>query len=199
MTASVDTTDSSLERTSSGSPSPHLSFSFDCSAFLNWQYNPIESQDENALVFRSLVATVKSQPALDENREAKAVKFLTTLAQRLLMSADAFLSCFTSDSADSLPDFVQSVLVLISSPSQIITTSTMKMLRTLLAHCSAPHRLALVKANIIPHIINTLNPQSLSFAEAEDTVTDKSSRQSAISGTVNSSMVGNPEHAIRHL
>ncbi|KAK2955179.1 hypothetical protein BLNAU_9908 [Blattamonas nauphoetae] len=44
----------------------------------------------------------------------------------------------------------------------------MKMLNTLLQQCSKRVHLALVKADLIPQLITTLNPHSLSFAEAED-------------------------------
>ncbi|KAK2955182.1 hypothetical protein BLNAU_9911 [Blattamonas nauphoetae] len=44
----------------------------------------------------------------------------------------------------------------------------MKMLQRFTLTCSAKLRLALVKADLIPHLINTLNPQSLCFGEAED-------------------------------
>ncbi|KAK2944323.1 hypothetical protein BLNAU_20768 [Blattamonas nauphoetae] len=44
----------------------------------------------------------------------------------------------------------------------------MKMLKTLLSHCSAQHLFTLVQADLIPRLINSLNPQSLSFEEAVD-------------------------------
>ncbi|KAK2948848.1 hypothetical protein BLNAU_16191 [Blattamonas nauphoetae] len=157
MTASIANKDSSLEQTSS-----------DCSAFLNWQYNPIESEDEKAVVFQSLVATIKFQPALDDSLEAKAVNFLESVDLLTRSSAHAFLNSFASNSDDSLTDFVQSIVVLVSIPNEDITTSTMKMLRTLLANCSATHRLALVKADMIPQLISILNPLSLSLVDAVD-------------------------------
>ncbi|KAK2952680.1 hypothetical protein BLNAU_12329 [Blattamonas nauphoetae] len=42
----------------------------------------------------------------------------------------------------------------------------MKMLRNLIDCCSSQMHLALVTADLIPRLITTLNPQSLSFAEA---------------------------------
>ncbi|KAK2954307.1 hypothetical protein BLNAU_10806 [Blattamonas nauphoetae] len=42
----------------------------------------------------------------------------------------------------------------------------MKMLDSLIGRCSVKVRLALVKADLIPQVINTLNPLLLSFAEA---------------------------------
>ncbi|KAK2954363.1 hypothetical protein BLNAU_10695 [Blattamonas nauphoetae] len=106
----------------------------DCSAFLNWNEAKPASEDEQAVIFRSLVATLKSQPALDVSLESKTV----------------------------------SIVVLISSPSQAINEAAMKMVGNLLQWCSSKVRLALTKADLIPHLVITLNPLSLSDAEAVD-------------------------------
>ncbi|KAK2953084.1 hypothetical protein BLNAU_12073 [Blattamonas nauphoetae] len=82
----------------------------------------LESEKEKAVIFRSLVAKVKLQPALDSSLEAKAVKFL------------------------------QSV----------------KILYNLFAHCSPEILVALIKADLIPQLVSSLNPLSQSFAEDAD-------------------------------
>ncbi|KAK2948836.1 hypothetical protein BLNAU_16179 [Blattamonas nauphoetae] len=156
MTATDATTDTSSSTVLS-----------DCSAFLNWPSKRNESDCKNGVVFRSLVATVKSQPAFDVNLEAKAVEFITRVTPRHSKSADAFLNSFGRATADSLTDYVQSIGVLISSTSQVITTASMELLRRLTWLCSAKVRLSLMKADLIPQLINILNPQSLSFDEAE--------------------------------
>ncbi|KAK2954629.1 hypothetical protein BLNAU_10480 [Blattamonas nauphoetae] len=140
----------------------------DCSSFLNWQFSLKESESEKVVVFRSLVATVKIQPSLDVSLEAKAVEFLKSVNPYDDTSADAFITGLASISEEYLTDFVQSMMVLFSSPSQVITTATMKMLRTLIDWCSPKIRLALFKADLIPQLINTLNILSLSFTEAID-------------------------------
>ncbi|KAK2957600.1 hypothetical protein BLNAU_7499 [Blattamonas nauphoetae] len=61
-----------------------------------------------------------------------------------------------------------SIVVLISSPNRAITTATMKMLGELIQFCSDNVRFDLVKADLIPQLITSLDPLSLSFAEAED-------------------------------
>ncbi|KAK2941397.1 hypothetical protein BLNAU_23690 [Blattamonas nauphoetae] len=140
----------------------------DCSAFLNWNEEELESEHEMAVVFRSLVATMKLQPALNDIREAKAVKFLKSLDRDTQEYTDALFTSLASFSDESLTGFVQSIVVLISSPSQAITTATMKMLRSLIVYSSAKVRIALIEADLIPQIVITLNPLSLSFAEAVD-------------------------------
>ncbi|KAK2954518.1 hypothetical protein BLNAU_10538 [Blattamonas nauphoetae] len=52
-------------------------------------------------------------------------------------SADAFLGEFASNSDESSTNFVQFIVVLVSSASQIISTATMKMLENLISWCSA--------------------------------------------------------------
>ncbi|KAK2942906.1 hypothetical protein BLNAU_22165 [Blattamonas nauphoetae] len=156
--------------TRSSVPSPQFPISRDCSAFLNWDENEeeLESIPERAVVFRSLVATVKIQHVLNDYLEAKAKKLLESVDHDVEESADDFLNSFASSSDDSLTEFVQCILVLLSSPSQVIITAAMQMIRTLLTWCSADNLLALVRTDLVYQLINTLNPLSLSFAEAED-------------------------------
>ncbi|KAK2958003.1 hypothetical protein BLNAU_6929 [Blattamonas nauphoetae] len=140
----------------------------DCSLFLNWNEGILRSDSKTAAVFQSLVATVKLQPALDDSLEAKAVKFLKYMHPHNLRSTTDFLNNFASNSDESLKIFIQSIVILVSSPNQIITTAAMRMLVILYSNCYAKVRLALVKANLISQLIITLNPQSLSFAESVD-------------------------------
>ncbi|KAK2950445.1 hypothetical protein BLNAU_14563 [Blattamonas nauphoetae] len=140
----------------------------DCSPFLNWSDDPLEFVHEKTVVFKSLVAALKIQPSLDVSLEAKAVKFLESVRPEGRNSADAFLGTLASNSGDSSPNFVQSIVVLISSASQAIATASIKLLDSLFDWCSAKFNLTLVKADLIPQLINTLNPLSLSFAKAAD-------------------------------
>ncbi|KAK2944931.1 hypothetical protein BLNAU_20107 [Blattamonas nauphoetae] len=137
----------------------------DCSAFLNWDSKRFQSDSEMAVMFRSLVATVKLKPALHDSLEAKAVKLLEYMSSSAILSTDAFLNSLASNSHESSTDLVQSIGVLLSTPSQVITTATMKMIKSLIVWSSTTIRLALVTANLITQLINNLNPQSLSFAE----------------------------------
>ncbi|KAK2955276.1 hypothetical protein BLNAU_9828 [Blattamonas nauphoetae] len=140
----------------------------DCFPFLNWRVQNNPSESKNAVVFRSLVATVKSQTSVDVSFEAQAVKSLKSVKPNDEESADAFLSSFVSSTDESLNNFVQCIMVLISSTSRAITTAAMKMLDSLLQDCSAKVYLSLVKADLIPEIVITLNPQTLSFDEGVD-------------------------------
>ncbi|KAK2946839.1 hypothetical protein BLNAU_18217 [Blattamonas nauphoetae] len=156
---------SSIEnKTDSSSSTAHS----DCSAFLNWQSNREESVNEKAIVFRSLVATVKFQPSFDVSLEAQAVKFLESVDPMSQYSAETFLSGLGLTTDESLTNFKQSLVVLISSASQVITVAAMKMLFSQIFWCSTKVRLALAKAGLIPHLMNTLNSLSLPLTEAVD-------------------------------
>ncbi|KAK2945168.1 hypothetical protein BLNAU_19907 [Blattamonas nauphoetae] len=139
-----------------------------CSAFLNWDEDSSETVSEQAVLFRSLVATIPLQPALDVSLEAKAVKFLESVDRDDEESVDALLSSLASNSDESLTGIIQSIVVLLSSASRAITTATMKMLKTLVEKCYAKTNLTLAEADLIPQLINTLNPLSLSLSNFED-------------------------------
>ncbi|KAK2953269.1 hypothetical protein BLNAU_11732 [Blattamonas nauphoetae] len=169
MTEISKTINTSLSATRSDLPSSQFSFSMDCSAFLNWdEEEELESESEIGDIFQSLVATIKLQPGFDDTLETKAVKFLESVYEVDEESADAFLGNFGETSDDSPTDFVQSIVVLLSSSSQAITTATMKMLKNVVYYCSAEVLLPLVEADLIPQLINTLHPLSLSPTEAVD-------------------------------
>ncbi|KAK2953275.1 hypothetical protein BLNAU_11738 [Blattamonas nauphoetae] len=140
----------------------------DCSPFLEWDEEELESTEEQAVVFLSLIATLKIQRALDDDLEAKAVKFIESVNLNDEESADAFLESLVPFSGDSQRDFIQCIVVLLSSACHVITNAAMKMFEAQIRNCSIKVLLALVQADLIPQLIITLNPQSLSFAEAVD-------------------------------
>ncbi|KAK2948699.1 hypothetical protein BLNAU_16337 [Blattamonas nauphoetae] len=168
MTEIDKKTDAIPSQAQSDLPSHQLPFSRDCSPFLNWDEEQFKTVDEQAVVFQSLVATLKFQPALDASLEAKAVKLLESVDPDRRKSANEFLRSFGPTADDSLTEFVQSIVVLISSAAQVITTATMKMLHSLMEWISTSVQFTLVQAGLVPQLINTLNPQSLSFSEAVD-------------------------------
>ncbi|KAK2964074.1 hypothetical protein BLNAU_1155 [Blattamonas nauphoetae] len=107
------------------------------------------------------------QPVLDASLEAKAKRFLAfVIPYDNIESTDAFLNSLASNSYGSSITFIRSIVVLISSASHGITTAAMKMIEDLIWGCSEAVNFALLKADLIPQLIITLNPLSLSFAEA---------------------------------
>ncbi|KAK2954135.1 hypothetical protein BLNAU_10952 [Blattamonas nauphoetae] len=119
----------------------------DCLPFLNVNEQNNPSESDKAVVFQTLIATVKSQPALDVTLEAKAVKFFKSVHPKDEESAFAFVA-----SSGLFPDeysttFIQCIRVLISSASHAIIATTMELLNRQILASSAQVRLALVKAD----------------------------------------------------
>ncbi|KAK2952940.1 hypothetical protein BLNAU_12116 [Blattamonas nauphoetae] len=105
------------------------------------------------------------QPVLDASLEAKAVKFLYFVTPESTRSAHAFLGSLASPSDHSLTNFIQCIVVLFSSASKRIITATMEILENLFSYGSAEVQYTLVQADLIPQLISTFNPQSITFAE----------------------------------
>ncbi|KAK2957621.1 hypothetical protein BLNAU_7520 [Blattamonas nauphoetae] len=145
----------------SESSSNDLTLSLDCTPFLNLdEEEGLDSVEEWAIVFRSLVATLKIQPVLDDSLEAKAVDILKFVSPETEEEAEEYLDGLGETSEEYSTNFVQCIVVLVSSPSQIITEASMRMIDNLIEFCSAEVRLALVQAELLPQLITTLNPQS---------------------------------------
>ncbi|KAK2952988.1 hypothetical protein BLNAU_11977 [Blattamonas nauphoetae] len=140
----------------------------DCSSFLNWDEEKLGSEAEKTEIFQSLIATVKYQPDLDVSLEAKAVKFLESLDPKTRLSANSFLIGLGTTTANSSRIFVESITVLLSSTSRVIATAAMEMLQNLIFRCSMKVHFALIKDDLFPQLMTTLNLQSLSFTDAVD-------------------------------
>ncbi|KAK2954145.1 hypothetical protein BLNAU_10962 [Blattamonas nauphoetae] len=164
----------------------------DCSPFLNWDEEGFDSEQDRAVVFLSLVSTLKSQPALDVSLEAKAVKLLNYMEPYGSDAADAFLRSLASSTDESLTNYIQSIVVLLSSASQTITTAAIEMVKCCILNCSIKIRILLVKADVIPQLIIILNPHSLSFTEAVDI------HSSLISSITSSFLLATPEGLEKH-
>ncbi|KAK2951660.1 hypothetical protein BLNAU_13399 [Blattamonas nauphoetae] len=115
----------------------------------------------------SCPATLKFQPALDVSLESKVVNFLTTVYPQTTESANAFVDSHAPFSDGSLINFIQSIVLLLSSTSQAITTVAMSMLDNLILTFSPRLRLALVQADLISQVIITLNPLLISFKDCK--------------------------------
>ncbi|KAK2950832.1 hypothetical protein BLNAU_14250 [Blattamonas nauphoetae] len=114
--------------------------------------SPTRNTDDSLTVPQhSAIADLKRiQPQLDVSLEAKAVKVLESVDLADVDSTVAFLN------------------MLLSCAKQMITTAAMKMLGNLFWSCSANINLTFAKADLIPRLIITLNPQSLSLTEPVD-------------------------------
>ncbi|KAK2953215.1 hypothetical protein BLNAU_11841 [Blattamonas nauphoetae] len=113
-----------------------------CSTFLSWNEKDLESESEKAIVFRSLVATVKLHPAPDISLEAKVVKFLKSAQPKDEESVETFLR--------SLGQTIDK-----SSTDLAITSAAMEMFAYFFCNCSTQPR---TKVYGHPRTANDWNP-----------------------------------------
>ncbi|KAK2956660.1 hypothetical protein BLNAU_8294 [Blattamonas nauphoetae] len=140
----------------------------DCHPFLKWNETKLKSDIEKTVVFRSLVASVKLLPPFAYFLEERALILLEYVTPNNKKKAESLLNNLASFSDAPLTDLIQSIVELLHSANLFIPTAAMKMLKSQCQHCSEGTHLALVKADLIPQIISALNPQSRSFAKAEE-------------------------------
>ncbi|KAK2960848.1 hypothetical protein BLNAU_4245 [Blattamonas nauphoetae] len=77
------------------------------------------------------------------------------------------LDLVPSSPDEALTEFIASIAVLLSFSNQGIITATISMLTGCTDSCSQSFVLKLIRAGLIPHIVASLNPQSLSFADSK--------------------------------
>ncbi|KAK2952712.1 hypothetical protein BLNAU_12361 [Blattamonas nauphoetae] len=142
-------------------PSPKRS-----SRFLDWDGQPIKKPNDQSKMFTSLVSMLKEGQSLDDSLVEKIILFLKQMSHSLDADSKVILCLLPSTSAESMHSFLTTITVFLSSSKHTIIAAFLEMLNSLLNRCSSQMHLALVKADLIPRLITTLNPQSLSFAEA---------------------------------
>ncbi|KAK2950294.1 hypothetical protein BLNAU_14786 [Blattamonas nauphoetae] len=100
----------------------------------------------------------------------KAVSFLT---HHLHLTRDSDLvdryviDLIPSSLDESVKEFLNSIVVPLASTNQPILNASVYRLTDLFGHCSASLLLKLVRADLIPKLVSSLNPSTISFAEAQ--------------------------------
>ncbi|KAK2946601.1 hypothetical protein BLNAU_18437 [Blattamonas nauphoetae] len=67
-----------------------------------------------------------------------------------------------------VPQFVESVKILLPLPNQQLVTASMEFLRSLVVACSPFQKLALVDHGLVSNMMSALKPTTLTFPEADD-------------------------------
>ncbi|KAK2963836.1 hypothetical protein BLNAU_1405 [Blattamonas nauphoetae] len=138
------------------------------SAFLEWNEEQIESTPDVLSVFHALVQMINDSHFIVGALEEKIVPFLEQIRPSYGEEVDRFLLGIAPSDDESLQTFVNSIIVLVSSPKQAIVTATMRMLDYLQHNASPPIHLKLVHAALIPRLLSSLNPPSLSFVDGAE-------------------------------
>ncbi|KAK2955024.1 hypothetical protein BLNAU_9955 [Blattamonas nauphoetae] len=137
-------------------------------SFLDWNGIPFMSTPTQSSVYRSLVQMVTDNHHFDDDLTNKAVLFLYEFRNAREEPGDSFFDLDKYASHETVKDFVHSVGMLLSAPNQRIVEATMEFLHRMIIIRSKHFLLKLVKADLIPHLLASLNPVSLSFEYAED-------------------------------
>ncbi|KAK2953075.1 hypothetical protein BLNAU_12064 [Blattamonas nauphoetae] len=114
------------------------------------------------------IATMMNSTFGEDTVASDLVLRLTVSASSLRLWLSDGMADLGRNTDESSANFVQSIVVLISTPSQVITKASMEMLEHLMFYSLPKVRISLVKADLIPQLVTTLNPQSLSFTETAD-------------------------------
>ncbi|KAK2945764.1 hypothetical protein BLNAU_19320 [Blattamonas nauphoetae] len=137
-------------------------------AFQNWDGKRIELFADKSKIYRSLVTMAKNDNAFDTTLEKKAVSFLAQIRPTFGEESDRFILDLTPSIDGSLNNFVTSIVVLLSSANQAVIAATMKMLDHLHINSTSQIHLKLVHAALIPRLLSSLNPLSLSFVDGAE-------------------------------
>ncbi|KAK2957327.1 hypothetical protein BLNAU_7705 [Blattamonas nauphoetae] len=130
--------------------------------------NSLDSIDEKAALFQSLVTMAKDPDLYDSSLEMKAVKFLNEIVVKDDEEAGFHVWVGFMPSRRHVPQFVESVKILLSLPNQQLVTASMEFLRSLVVACSPLQKLALVDHGLVSNMMSALKPTTLTFPEADD-------------------------------
>ncbi|KAK2959479.1 hypothetical protein BLNAU_5528 [Blattamonas nauphoetae] len=129
----------------------------------------------NALVrsaARSLFDHLLKVPSV-QSQIPKAVTLLERIQYSNPLEADQFILGLVPSSPDeSVKEFVKSIIALISVHRQGLIITTLKLLTCFIGNCPITIRLMLIEADLIPHLLTSLTPLSLSIADHIDVHTN---------------------------
>ncbi|KAK2945218.1 hypothetical protein BLNAU_19858 [Blattamonas nauphoetae] len=135
---------------------------------LNWDGALFQSPSEKSVVYHSLVSLIQPDFVFTDDFVKKAVLLLEQLRFSNSTDTNKFI-CPAMESTDqNLMEFLQSFMILLSSANHTLITATMKMLDSLLHNTSTRMHLRLINADLIVHLLTSLNPLSLSIADTQD-------------------------------
>ncbi|KAK2945995.1 hypothetical protein BLNAU_19071 [Blattamonas nauphoetae] len=137
-------------------------------AFQNWDGKPIQSTSEKSVVYHSLVSLIQPDYVFTDDFVKKAVLLLEQLRFSNAKETNNFICPALESTDQNLMEFMQSFMILLSCANHSLITATIKMLDSLLLNISTRMHLRLVNADLITHILTSLNPLSLSIADAQD-------------------------------
>ncbi|KAK2955924.1 hypothetical protein BLNAU_9084 [Blattamonas nauphoetae] len=131
--------------------------------FLNWKEELFESIEDAPVIFHSLVAMTRDDYPFDEAQQKKAVNFLYHITpgySKNFHGAD-MINTFLDSTNGSHTEFIDTVMVLLSSSIKDISFGVLGFLDYLLPSLAPSHRFLLSEGDLIPKIMNIIKPHTL--------------------------------------
>ncbi|KAK2954895.1 hypothetical protein BLNAU_10225 [Blattamonas nauphoetae] len=144
------------------------------SPFLTWNENDPLTVDSVSAVFVSLVAMVRDDYNFDEEQLKQASTFFSSITRRATPGTffESFLKTIGEDPADSIPPFLDSTIILLSSPHPSIFRDTLSFLHHCLRGCSPSNHLAFLSAKLFSRMLSTPFLRDLSAINDQGIVKD---------------------------
>ncbi|KAK2943245.1 hypothetical protein BLNAU_21817 [Blattamonas nauphoetae] len=119
----------------------------------------------------TVLQVIKDGHPVDDESSKKAKDLFVQIGNTYSPNSDDFIrGLVPSSHAESAKEFVTSMVVLTSSANQIPVPETLDLLIDLIMSSSSNVHLSLINLNLVPQLLSSLNPQSLSFEDAPDVV-----------------------------
>ncbi|KAK2948320.1 hypothetical protein BLNAU_16769 [Blattamonas nauphoetae] len=144
------------------------------SPFFDWNPKDPISADSLAKPFIALVSMVRDDYHFDEMIEQKAFTLLSFINRndRRRVNVEELLKSVGWSDFERLPEFVDSTIVLLSSPSPIIMKEALTVFQRWFTSLTTIDQLMLVSSNLFPNILSTLHLLNLSAVEDKRILTD---------------------------
>ncbi|KAK2957813.1 hypothetical protein BLNAU_7247 [Blattamonas nauphoetae] len=132
--------------------------------FLNFDPNSELSFEDKSAIYCSLVALVKAEYPFDNALQDKTARFLKNLEPKWgdKQAADRLVTDLVPCSAGSPSGFTESILTLFSSPHSTVVAATLSFINRSTKESSPTIQCRLMKSDLIPNILATVQPQTLS-------------------------------------
>ncbi|KAK2959826.1 hypothetical protein BLNAU_5315 [Blattamonas nauphoetae] len=138
--------------------------------FLIFDVNSKLSFEDQSTIYDSLVALAKAGYPFDTALQDKAVRFLKSLSPEWDEPdyAAKLVSDLVSSSAGSHTGFVESIVILLSSPHSTIVGAAISFLRQTFEYSSPVIRCPLVESDLVTTVLTTVQPHTLSISGNEE-------------------------------
>ncbi|KAK2961659.1 hypothetical protein BLNAU_3457 [Blattamonas nauphoetae] len=138
-------------------------------SFLKFDPNSELSFEDKSAVYRSLVALVKAEYPFDNALQDRTVQFLKSLEPMWdAPLAEKLITDLIPSSPGSPSGFIDSIVILLSSPHSTIVATAFSYLCKITDSTSIEGQSRLVKSDIVSKAFTTIQPHTLSIAGNEE-------------------------------